>query len=292
MTRPVDDPPRRDTDAATTTTTVHGDGTAAVQERPSGRDWRGWLVLGLALGSVIAFFGIAAGAGIGLWGWQEGIAALRWTGVAALVAIVIAIIAIVVNRRRGRKIRWPLLILGLVVALGFIGWLASYIVTAQSLPAIHDITTDLADPPAFRELTVRADNWDNIPGADDDDMRGMSPRQRWEVLHADAYPDVRSVRIDSPVTTVLAKARRLAEDRDWEIVGIDPIEGRLEAVDTVSLFRFKDDIVIRARPADSGAASIIDMRSVSRVGVHDLGENAERIREFLSDLSGTTTSID
>ena len=32
---------------------------------------------------------------------------------------------------------------------------------------------------------------------------------------------------------------------------------------------------------ENGAASIIDMRSVSRVGVHDLGVNSERVRKYL-----------
>lgn len=254
------------------------------------RDYRGIAVLAIAVAAVIAFFGIAFGSGIGLWGWKAGLGALPWTGVAALVAISIAVIGIVVDRRKGRKTRWPLLGLGLVVALGFIGYLGSYVVIGRSVPAIHDVTTDLADPPQFSQLALRADNWDNIPGADDSKMRGMNPRQRWAVLVQEAYPDIRSVRIDQPVMTVMEKAKRLAEDRGWEIVSFNAASGHMEATDTVSLFRFKDDVVIRARPAQNGSASIIDMRSVSRVGVSDLGVNAKRVRTFLSDLSGTTTA--
>ena len=41
---------------------------------------------------------------------------------------------------------------------------------------------------------------------------------------------------------------------------------------------FKDDIVIRI--SREGDSSIIDLRSVSRVGVSDLGANAKRIRAF------------
>ena len=250
---------------------------------------KGWLVLILAVGAVIAFFGAAAGSGVGLWGWQAGLAVLPWTGLVALIALIIAVIGIILDRRKGRKTRWPILGLGMLVSLGFMGFLASYMITAASLPAIHDITTDLADPPQFSAVTLRADNWDNIPGADDSEMRGMNPRQRWATLHQDAFPDIRSVRIDRPVAEVIEKAKRLAEDRGWKIVSVDPASGHLEATDTVSLFRFKDDVVIRARAAENGAASIIDMRSVSRVGVHDLGVNSKRVRQFLSDLSGTTT---
>lgn len=277
--QPQSDQPAADTgDAAT--------GKLAVLRK----DLKGWITLVLAAAAVIVFFGAAFGSGIGLWGWQAGLGILPWTGLVALIALITAIIGIILDRRKGRKTRWPLLGLGTIVSLGFIGYLVSYMMTAASLPAIHDITTDLADPPQFSALTLRADNWDNIPGADDGEMRGMNPRQRWATLHQDAFPDIRSVRIDQPVAQVIEKAKRLAEDRGWEVANVDPASGHLEATATISLFRFKDDVVIRARAAENGQSSIIDMRSVSRVGVHDLGANAKRVRQFLSDLSGTTTA--
>ena len=43
---------------------------------------------------------------------------------------------------------------------------------------------------------------------------------------------------------------------------------------------FKDDIAIRVRAAAEG--SVIDLRSVSRVGVGDIGANARRIRAFIA----------
>lgn len=254
------------------------------------RDSKGWLILVLGLGAPLAFLIAAAGSGFGFWGWQAGLGAIPWIILVAVLTLLLAIIFIVLNRRKGHKTRWPLLGLGMFATLGFLAFWIPYVVAIATLPAIHDITTDLADPPEFTALTLRADNWDNIPGADDGDMRGMNPRQRWATVHQDAYPDIRSVRIDQPVSVVIEKARRLAEDRGWEIVSIDPAAGHLEATDTISLFRFKDDVVIRARAAENGAASIIDMRSVSRVGVHDIGANAKRVRQFLSDLSGTTST--
>lgn len=254
------------------------------------KDPRGWTVLMLSVVSVIAFLGAAFGTAIGLWGWKTGMAIVPWTGLLAIIALAIAALGIFWDRRKGRKTRWLVTGLGIIVALGFIGYLGNYVVARMSLPAIHDITTDLADPPQFSALNLRADNLDNIPGANDKQMRGMNPRQRWATLHQRAYPDVRSVRIDQPVPLVIERAERLANDRGWEVASVDPASGHLEATATYSLFRLKSDIVIRARPAQNGQASIIDMRSVSRVGVHDLGENAKLVRQFLSDLSGTTTA--
>jgi uncharacterized protein (DUF1499 family) len=57
----------------------------------------------------------------------------------------------------------------------------------------------------------------------------------------------------------------------------------LEATDTTFFFRFKDDVAIRARPAPGGG-TLVDMRSISRVGGSDVGVNAKRVRDFLRDL--------
>ena len=58
----------------------------------------------------------------------------------------------------------------------------------------------------------------------------------------------------------------------------------MEAVATSFFFRFKDNIVVRARPAGEGTGSVVDMRSISRVGVSDIGVNARRVRDFLAEL--------
>ena len=63
-----------------------------------------------------------------------------------------------------------------------------------------------------------------------------------------------------------------------EIISVDFEAGRVEAVETSFWFGFKDDIVVRAREAQSGVR--IDIRSKSRVGQSDLGVNAKRVSAF------------
>jgi uncharacterized protein (DUF1499 family) len=87
----------------------------------------------------------------------------------------------------------------------------------------------------------------------------------------------------SPVDAI-RRAEAIALDRGWDIAKSDPEAGRLEATATSLFFRFKDDVVIRARPAPDGG-SVVDMRSISRVGGSDVGMNAKRVREFLADLA-------
>jgi uncharacterized protein (DUF1499 family) len=45
---------------------------------------------------------------------------------------------------------------------------------------------------------------------------------------------------------------------------------------------FPDDVVIRIRMSSAGA--VVDMRSASRFGKHDLGANARRVRALLEEL--------
>jgi uncharacterized protein (DUF1499 family) len=74
------------------------------------------------------------------------------------------------------------------------------------------------------------------------------------------------------------------EDLGLEIVAVDEAAGRVEATATTFWFGFKDDVVVRVR--SSGAGSVVDVRSVSRVGVSDLGANARRIGQILDGLRG------
>ena len=69
-----------------------------------------------------------------------------------------------------------------------------------------------------------------------------------------------------------------------EIVSSDADSGRIEATATTLLFGFRDDVVVRIVENEAGGVSI-DMRSKSRVGKSDLGQNAKRIRQFMENLT-------
>ncbi|WP_369676609.1 DUF1499 domain-containing protein, partial [Enterococcus faecium] len=61
------------------------------------------------------------------------------------------------------------------------------------------------------------------------------------------------------------------------------------ATDTTMWFGFKDDVVIRVTAKGDG--SELDIRSKSRVGKSDLGKNAERINQFIAQLSTELTQL-
>ena len=61
------------------------------------------------------------------------------------------------------------------------------------------------------------------------------------------------------------------------------VEGALlQAMARTLLFQFVDDVVVRLEETPDGTR--VDMRSASRIGEHDLGQNARRIRRFFADL--------
>ncbi len=264
---------------------------ASVAHVAKKRDIQGTLILIAGVGALLWGLVSALGTGWGFWEYTSGLKGVTWAFFLALGAILLGLLfgwrAKKAIAPPARTRRWAGMLAGLVYA----GWVGSFLAAALSVPAIHDVSTDLADPPAFRTLTLRTDNLDAIPGMDDAEMKGMSPQQRWVVVHQKEYGDIRSVRINEPVPSVIAKAERLAEARGWDVAEAVPDEGRLEATETSALFRFKDDVVLRVKPSDTGEGSIVDMRSVSRVGVSDLGMNAKRVRSFLADLSGTVTAV-
>src|SRR6266852_271074 len=179
------------------------------------------------------------------WDFRTGFVIFRWTLYGGLVAVVAALAAVPVTHLRA----------------------------AGRVPPIHDITTDLDDPPRFVAVLPRRQG---APNPAEHGGPALAAQQRA------GYPDLAPGRFTAPPDRVFASAVDVARDLGWEIVAAAPAEGRLEAPDRTRWFGFRDDVVVSVRP--DGAGSRVDIRSVSRVGRSDLGTNARRIRGFLEAL--------
>ena len=190
-------------------------------------------------------------------------------GVAAALALVVGIVGAFMNWRRGTQGMLAVSVISALVGLGLTINNVSWLRKGRAVPAIHDISTDLADPPAFVDvLPLRAG------AANPPEYAGAEVAE----LQREAYADIVPVTVAADADAAFAAARAAAEAMGWEMVGEDASSGRIECTDTTSFFGFKDDVVIRIRPLDSG--SQLDIRSKSRVGLSDVGTNAERIRKF------------
>ena len=245
-----------------------------------------WLALALSVGGAAAALIAAVGSGQGWWHFGSGLGALRYAFYAAAAGGLLALVALTVGRKKGARVIHALV--ALVIGVGFVAYLASHIATARSVPAIHDVTTNLQDVPQFTRLKVREDNLANIPDNDDPRLKAMDPETRWKTLHRQGYPDLWPVRVPWSVEETIRRAEAVAKDRGWEIARADREDGILEATDTTLFFRFKDDIVVRARPYPVvKGGTQLDVRSISRVGGSDVGKNAARIRSFIKDLQNS-----
>jgi len=243
-----------------------------------------WLALMLSIGGVSAALVSAWGTGGGAWHFRTGFTILRYAFFAAIAGGLLAIVALAMSQRArvpGLRTRN---VLALAIALLFVGYLGRQIYTARTLPAIHDVSTDLEDLPQPRALQVREDNLEKVPDMDRADLKALEPEERWKAIHREAYGDLKPIRVPWTVEETIGKAQALADKRGWQIAHVDPARGALEATETTRFFRFKDDVVLRARKAADGKGTIVDMRSISRVGGSDVGVNAKRVREFLKDL--------
>ncbi len=141
------------------------------------------------------------------------------------------------------------------------------------MPAIHDISTDTADPPFVNVLPLRT--WASNP------PEYAGPHTAVQ-QHA-AYPDIHPVIATHARATVHAVVRDVIARRGWRLVGDDEIAGRLEAVAVTPVLRFRDDVVVRL--TDAGTGTRIDVRSKSRMGRNDFGTNARRVRALLADIA-------
>lgn len=199
-----------------------------------------------------------------------GAAAVAALGVVLALA---AFVAIWVNGNPGFGKALTACMLG--VAL--IAYPALVVLQAYRLPAIADISTNTQDPPRFRvvaRLRPAGANPVDYPGA------ATAEQQR------QGYPDIVPLRFGSTPLEVYTAVLDVVTKRKWPVVDARAPqagrEGHIEAVARSLVMGFREDVVIRVRAVAGGA--VLDIRSASRYGRHDLGGNARRIRSLVEAI--------
>lgn len=198
-------------------------------------------------------------------------AALGMMAALSGVVSILAIITAVESKVTGA----PLAITGLILGLAVVVPVSHTLQAGHKVPRIHDITTDLQNPPAFAAIAA-------IRTAEHNPLDRKTPAQLSE-LQLVGYPELGSLLLDKDAVQVFENAVSLVKERGWEIAAASAENGVIEATETTRIMGFKDDIVIRISAKEG--KSIVDMRSVSRVGISDMGTNAARIKMFLNDLN-------
>ena len=198
--------------------------------------------------------------------------------VGAAIAVLLALVAYVAIWRDGRLGFWRATC-GLLLGASIMAWPAVLVPLYRSMPAIHDVTTDLAAPPTFATLaSLRG------PDANRPDYPGDSVAARQQ----EAYADIRPVVVSRPVNETWEVLGETVKRLGWKVASETPPGGKgkpgyIEAVDRTLVLGFYDDVVIRV--SGDQRETRVDVRSASRYGEHDFGRNAQRIRKLFKELT-------
>jgi hypothetical protein len=211
----------------------------------------------LLLAVVAILLALAAGVGI----WREGYGGMRYAIFAALIGLAL----IAYPAYQGTK--------------------------AYRLPQIYDVTTDPIDPPQFDVLAKLRPRDANPIGYEGLYAAGLQ--------HA-AYPDIEADETTATPQEAFDAAMKVIAKRRWRVVNAQPPQapgrvsdeqaapgaagrdGVIEAVAHSLILGFPEDVVVRIRATADGTR--IDARSSSRYGRTDLGSNAQRVGDLLSDV--------
>ncbi|MBU5637582.1 DUF1499 domain-containing protein [Geomonas sp. Red69] len=224
-----------------------------------------------AVCAALLLFSSGPGARLHVWNFGTGFTMIKAAGYIGLGCAVVAVASGVVSVR-GRHYKGVFVsLIALLLALVSFGIPLYWKVQAQSYPRIHDISTDLNNPPRFVAISTERRAGVRYGGIE------VATQQM------KAYPELKTVVLALSANEAYKTALLIARDLGWDIVAERPAEGIIEATDTTRWFGFKDDIAVRIVPA--GDRSLLDIRSVSRVGISDLGTNAKRVRAFLAKIA-------
>lgn len=242
------------------------------------------------------YFAIAAlGTKFGLWSWQVGLGTLTarggpiLLGIVALLAVIALVWCLVKPPRKG----WVLALAALAVPVLAFVTLGGMRDRAGANP-IHDVATDANDPPTFSQEVIDArarEDMNPIRNYGEPIGDGGLPdvgEETYTSLIPQLYPDLESIVVAQPPEEVLPKVQAAMMEFGLADVTAQPQDGRVEGVAETFWFGFKDDVVARVRGIDQGTR--IDFRSVSRVGLSDLGANADRVRELRAAVASKLSS--
>jgi uncharacterized protein (DUF1499 family) len=247
-----------------------------------------WVAIAvMVIGLLVGFLILAAPAGtwLNLWQFDFGFQILitldpftHW--IAILCAIGLLAVAIVTIRAKAENTKKLCSFAAIGTISAFLAWYIPATVQARLVyPVIHDISTDLDNPPMYvANAPMRADAPNPMEYGIVEGLTVEEHKQQ----QREAFPDLVPQIIDASPEEVFDRALAALESMGLEITAAVPEEGRIEAIDSTFWFRFKDDVVVRIQP--EGNQTRIDARSLSRVGRGDLGTNGIRLQKFFSLL--------
>ena len=201
----------------------------------------------------------------------------------SVVSGVLGLVAILVHRLLSGKFFGVIATPVWALAIGVIGlgWMTYLLDVEGEVPFLIDVTTDMTDPPGFTtsfvDRRVASDQSLEYAGKQDPDGRSYAE------LQLEYYPHLATLVLEAPASDVYRQALMTARDLGWHVGAASDRAGMFEATSETFWFGYRDDMIVRVRSDDAGRAHL-DVRSLSRAQIHDLGRNARHVEEFLDAM--------
>ena len=251
------------------------------------------LIALLAVGPALMILVGALGVRFDLIDWRVGISQLMldWPSKLGLIAViggVFAVFAAVAAGFRKYGLGATASLLLPLATLAALAWLKSM---GDSSPPIHDVATDWTRPVAFSPALLHERGPDAFPVETDPFVpasAGAFMNRRVAEVNAETCPGARPAILDAPPAQAYARAKAALQSSGLALFSEAPATGRLEATASGLWLGLKDDVAVRVSAAGSG--SRVDLRSVSRGGVADYGENCRRVGALVRLISGQPPS--
>ena len=195
-----------------------------------------------------------------------------------VLAIVVALVGIV-RIWFGGQIGAGQAFAGIAIALIGLALPLYYLSQFFLLPRLTNIETTPRQPMQFSQLAAQR------PA---DANRIVEPDLAAAEIQEKAYPDLRPMELERSATETFDIVHEAVKRIGWTIVLNEPPgeqPGRIEATERTLIMGYTDDVLVRVNGDDTHA--FIDVRSVSRYGMHDLGANAARIRKLFEEVTAT-----
>ncbi len=265
------------------------------------------IVVGLAAAAAIIaplwFAAAGLGSRFGLWEWRFGLSTMTFdlgpkllfttVGLGAAALVISVLFRIIFGRSNAPSAGGYVAAVAAIIIGGSGLWYANGVrTTAQTLPPIHDITTDTANPPQFSAAMVERREVDGASNSVDYESK-IDPRSERPLpeVQAEAYPQIQPIVTEAEPELAYRAALGVAREMGWTVSTTSEDALMFEGTATTFWFGFKDDVIVRVTALEEGGARI-DARSVSRVGVSDLGANAARLERFAERVQSSLGTAD
>ncbi|WP_187265446.1 DUF1499 domain-containing protein [Reinekea thalattae] len=239
-------------------------------------NWLANLILLVSMGCIAAIIAAVFGVRDGSMDFRSATGIIRHALEVGAVVLICSVLMLVFVR----ETRLKMLTASLLIAIPMLGaYLLQPAPTPNATPGerpapLNDISTDTSNPPIFEAVAaIRPEGSNTL----------TYPGEKAAILQAERFPSIAPMATHLSAEQAYDVVLELIEKNGWQLIEANLPEGKIEAVAATIIFNFKDDIVFRVVPTNTG--SIVDMRSHSRVGRGDMNVNGNRVIAFIENFN-------